>query len=214
MRYKGSVGVGPYDRPSSRIMRIAAKLWLGSLMALAVGANAALADGQSAVIKLGVDPSSEQGQKARLHAALDRAFGAGKWRVTSGYRSEARENELRAMGAGTVPVGAISHHSMGTPSDPGAYDVVVDGMDQARAAQLLRENEPNFGRILFEGAHGPEGAHLHIEVGNGAIRLGAPGGKGADKPDTATLIAAHTNYCNSIYERVVDNRRNSKLKGC
>ena len=139
------------------------------------GAQAFAADGQAAVIRLGVDPASEQGRSARLHAALDRAFGPGKWRITSGYRSEARENELRAMGAGTVPVGVISHHSMGTPSNPGAYDVVVDGMDLSKTPRrCLRDTDPCFGRVLFEGYHGPEGAHLVIEVGDGSSpwRLG------------------------------------------
>ncbi|HWE47402.1 MAG TPA: hypothetical protein VG407_15370 [Caulobacteraceae bacterium] len=197
-------------------MRSAAKsrAWLGPLVAVLVcgtGPSAFAADAESAVIRIGVDPASEQGQTARLHAALDRAFGAGKWRVTSGFRSEAHENALRAMGAGAVPVGAISHHSMGSPSEPGAYDVVVAGMDQSRAAQVLREFEPGFSRILFEGAHGPEGPHLHIEVGDGTVHLRS---KAAAKSDMATLIEAHTNYCNSIYERVVDNQRNSKLKGC
>ena len=192
-------------------MRSAAttRAWLGPVIAvlLAAGAPAFAADGQSAVIRLGVDPSSEASQSARLHSALDKAFGAGKWRVTSGYRSEARENELRGMGAGTVPVGVMSHHSMGTPSSPGAYDVVVDGMDQSHAAQLLRDTDPGFGRILFEGAHGPEGAHLHIEVGDGSVH----GGSTAPKLLSDT---AHMDFCNSVYERVVDGHRNSKLKGC
>ena len=195
-------------------MRFAARLWLGSLVALSMGVTA-YADGQSAVIKLTApDPASEQGQTARLHAALDRAFGPGRWRVTSGYRSEARENELRAMGAGTVPVGVISHHSMGTPSAPGAYDVAVEGMLQARAAEILREAEPGFGRILFEGGHGPEGPHLHIEMGGGGAAHADAKTDKAAKPDAATVLAAHMNYCNSIYERVVDGQRNSKLKTC
>ncbi len=164
-------------------------------------------DGASAVIRIGVDPASEQGKSARLHAALDRAFGAGKWRVTSGYRSQALENQLRLEGAGTVPVGVISHHSMGTPSSPGAYDVVVDGMDQSAAAQMLRATDPGFSRILFEGAHGPEGAHLHIEVGDGT----ALGGSTAPKLISAS---AKMDFCNSVYERVVDGHRNAKLKGC
>lgn len=186
------------------------RVWLGlavaAVLSAAVAHAAFAADGQAAVIRLGVDPASEQGRAARLHSALDRAFGPGKWRITSGYRSEARENELRAMGAGTVPVGVISHHSMGTPSNPGAYDVVVDGMDLSRAAQVLRDTDPGFGRILFEGAHGPEGAHLHIEVGDGTNH----GGSTAPK----LLASAKMDFCNSVYERVVDGHRNSKLKGC
>jgi hypothetical protein len=185
------------------------RAWLAAIAVLLIGGSAGRAlavDGEGAVIRLGVDPSSEQGQKARLHAALDRAFGAGKWRVTSGFRSEARENELRAMGAGTVPVGVLSHHSMGSPSNPGAYDVVVDGMDQAAAAKILRDTDPGFGRILFEGAHGPEGAHLHIE-------MGAASAQGSTAPKLISA-SAKMDFCNSVYERVVDGRRNAKLKGC
>ncbi|HEY3813049.1 MAG TPA: hypothetical protein VGL66_07465 [Caulobacteraceae bacterium] len=183
------------------------RVWLGSILAVLLCAGTGeTAFAQSAIIRLGVDPASEQGQSARLHAALDRAFGAGKWRVTSGYRSEALENQLRAMGAGTVPVGAISHHSMGTPDAPGAYDVVVEGMDQSVAAQVLRNTDPGFSRILFEGAHGPEGAHLHIE-------MGARSAAGSTAPKLLS-DTAHMDFCNSIYERVVDGHRNSKLKGC
>jgi hypothetical protein len=94
---------------------------------------------------------------------MDRVFGAGRWRETSGYRTLAQENELRKQGAGTVPLGERSHHSMGRPDAPGAYDIVVEGMaPQLAAAKLKRSGEP-VARVVAEGSHGPQGPHLHVE---------------------------------------------------
>jgi hypothetical protein len=193
-----------------------AGVWLGAAAAVLVCAGvtsqaAALDLVASPVVRIGPDPASVEGRGARLREALDQAFGQGRWHITSGFRSQERENELRAAGAGTVPVGATSHHSMGTESSPGAYDVVVAGMSQSRAAQLLRQVDPGFGRILYERAHGPEGPHLHIEMGGGggAAVLGGP------LAGVKTIsISARMDACNSIYERVVGGHRNPKLKGC
>jgi len=96
---------------------------------------------------------------------MDRVFGPGQWRQTSGYRTPAQEDALRREGAGTVPAGRLSHHSMGGPDAPGAYDVVVPGMSSASAAVRLRRSGEGFTRIVAEGAHGAQGPHLHIEPG-------------------------------------------------
>ena len=134
-------------------------------------------------------------QAAHFHAVMDGAFGAGNWRETSGYRSPEREDELRREGAGTVPAGAISHHSMGTRGAPGAYDVVVSGMSSAQAAEKLK-GSPAVARVVAERAHGEQGPHLHIEpaaYGNGRAVSPAP-----DSGD-------------GIYLRVVNGRRNPLL---
>lgn len=100
-----------------------------------------------------------------IHATIDRVFGEGRWRLTSGYRTQAQENALRRAGAGTVPVGAVSKHSVGDPTAPGAIDAVVHGMTLQQAAAKLRQDAgEGVNRVLAEGAHGPEGAHLHIEL--------------------------------------------------
>jgi TPR repeat protein len=104
---------------------------------------------------------------ADFHAVMDDMFGAGAWRETSGYRTRAQENALRAEGAGTVPVGVLSHHSMGAPGRPGAYDVVMRKGSNASAAARLKNSGMAFQRVIVEGQHGPEGPHLHIEPGRG-----------------------------------------------
>ncbi|MGZ6016463.1 MAG: hypothetical protein ACXWKM_12025, partial [Phenylobacterium sp.] len=48
-------------------------------------------------------------------ATMDRVFGAGRWRQTSGYRTRAQEDALRRQGAGTVAPGHTSLHSIGGP---------------------------------------------------------------------------------------------------
>jgi hypothetical protein len=138
--------------------------------------------------------------KEQFRSTLDRVFGPGQWRETSGYRSPERENELRREGAGTVPEGQLSHHSMGTPDAPGAYDVVVAGMSTEGAAQVLRRSGEPFVRVLAEGAHGPEGSHLHIEPGSGWA-AGAPAADAAPKPDPG----------DSVYLRVIGGKRNPVL---
>jgi hypothetical protein len=66
--------------------------------------------------------------------------------------------------------------------------------------------------VLVEGAHGPEGAHLHLEVGSSPISLATPGGRSA--LTRADAEAAHEQVCNSIYERVLGGARNPNLRGC
>jgi hypothetical protein len=99
-----------------------------------------------------------------LHATMDRVFGEGRWRLTSGYRTVAQEDALRRAGAGTVPAGRLSKHSLGGPDQPGAVDAVVPGMTPKAAAAKLRKDGEGMDRVLAEGAHGREGAHLHIEL--------------------------------------------------
>lgn len=101
--------------------------------------------------------------KVRFHAMMDRVFGPGRWRETSGYRSVAQEDALRRQGAGTVPLGERSHHSLGSPDAPGAYDIVVDGVPLQLAAARLRHSGEQLARVVAEGAVGPQGPHLHVE---------------------------------------------------
>jgi hypothetical protein len=100
---------------------------------------------------------------ARFGAIMDSTFGPGAWRMTGGYRTPERENELRAQGALTVPAGVMSRHSAGRPGAPGAYDLVVSGLSPAVAAARLREANAPFRKYFAEGAHGTQGAHLHLE---------------------------------------------------
>ncbi len=100
---------------------------------------------------------------ARFGALMDSVFGPQKWRETGGFRTAKRENELRAMGALTVPQGAKSAHSLGKPEAPGAYDLVVDGLTPETAAKKLRVSKAPLKVIFAEAAHGAEGPHLHVE---------------------------------------------------
>ena len=101
--------------------------------------------------------------KDQFRAMMDRVFGSGRWRETSGYRSRAKENQLRKEGAGTVAAGERSHHSMGGPDAPGAYDIVIDGMPLQRAAAKLKRSREQLARVVAETAHGNQGPHLHVE---------------------------------------------------
>jgi len=100
---------------------------------------------------------------ARFSALMDSVFGPQKWRETGGFRTAKRENELRALGALTVPQGAKSAHSLGKPEAPGAYDLVVDGLSPEKAAKKLRVSKTPLKVIFAEAAHGAEGPHLHVE---------------------------------------------------
>jgi hypothetical protein len=103
-------------------------------------------------------------------ATMDRVFGPGRWRQTSGYRTVAQENALRRQGAGTVAPGHTSKHSVGDPNAPGAYDAVVDHLSTAQAAAKLKQNAGGAFRVLAERAHGPQGPHLHVELVSGQAR--------------------------------------------
>jgi hypothetical protein len=188
----------------------AVRRWVWTLAisgaAIAAGARAETLAVATPTVWLGsLRPSAEDRQRDRFRSTMDAMFGPGGWRQTSGYRSQAREDALRREGAGTVPAGVVSKHSLGTPDAPGAYDVVVYGLSPSRAAARLRGS---FGRVLAERAHGPEGPHLHIEVG----------GDLAATPDRAGAApaaqAARADACASIYERVIAGRRNPRLAGC
>jgi hypothetical protein len=126
---------------------------------------------------------------------MNHVFGAGNWRQTSGYRTEAQEDALRRRGAGTVAPGRRSAHSLGRPGAPGAYDAVVTGMPLSDAARRLRGRFP---RVVAERAHGPEGAHLHIEVKPATLAV-------------AARAAAPSCDADDIYLRVVNGRRNPRL---
>jgi hypothetical protein len=108
-------------------------------------------------------------------ATMDRVFGQGRWRQTGGYRTRAQENALRRQGAGTVAPGHVSLHSVGDPDSPGAYDAVVDHMSPSQAAAKLRRSGAAFSRVVAEGAHGPQGPHLHVELISAVTRRAAAG---------------------------------------
>jgi len=103
-------------------------------------------------------------RRHNIHATMDQVFGEGRWRLTSGYRTVAQENALRRAGAGTVAPGHVSKHSLGDTDTPGAIDAVVHGMTLKAAAAKLRQDGEGVDRVLAEGPHGPQGAHLHIEL--------------------------------------------------
>lgn len=109
-------------------------------------------------------PIARTAPSGDFHAVMDQVFGPGRWRQTSGYRTQAQENELRRQGAGTVPSGHISRHSIGRPDAPSAYDAVVDHLPLETAAAKLRRAGGPFSRVVAERAHGGQGAHLHIEL--------------------------------------------------
>ena len=135
------------------------------ITAVAFAAVAGSAGAQDAVPLRRIHPpaAAPATTQVRFKAVMDSVFGPGKWRETGGYRTPAREAELRAEGALTVRPGAISQHSRGRPGAPGAYDAVVEGMAVDTAAERLRHSGAPFRRIFAEGAHGSQGAHLHLE---------------------------------------------------
>jgi hypothetical protein len=141
------------------------------------------------------DSAAGGGRFERISSTMDRVFGPGRWRQTSGYRSPAQEDELRREGAGTVAPGRLSHHSLGTTDAPGAYDVVVAGMSAQTAAVALKRSGAGFSRILAEGVHGGQGPHLHLEPG---VAHAGPTPAQSEADDV-------------IYLRVVDGERNRRL---
>ena len=110
-----------------------------------------------------VPASAEELGHARFAAIMDSVFGRGTWRMTGGYRTPEREDQLRAQGAMTVRPGGLSRHSLGRPGAPGAYDLVVDGMSPSQAAARLRQADAPFARYFPKGSHGTQGPHLHLE---------------------------------------------------
>lgn len=141
----------------------------GGLMAL--GMATAAAAGTIQVVSAGDEfraahprPAVRGAGGGDFHSTMDQVFGQGRWRQTSGYRAQAEEDALRRQGAGTVAPGRVSHHSIGGPGSPGAYDAVVDAMSAEAAAAKLRRAGGGFSRVVAEGAHGGQGPHLHIEL--------------------------------------------------
>lgn len=96
---------------------------------------------------------------------VNASLGPGRWRETGGYRSPAREDQLRAQGAATVPAGRTSRHSLGTADAPGAHDIVPEGMSMTDAEARLRRT-PGVKDVLAEGSAGGQGAHLHVDMAN------------------------------------------------
>ncbi len=144
----------------------------------------------------------------RFRATLNKVFGAGNWRVTGGYRTPERENELRRQGALTVPIGTMSRHSAGHPDAPGAYDVVVPGLSPWQAAAKLRAAGAPFRTIFAEGAYGSQGAHLHIDP-----YAGAAGGRRG--PVTRWVVANLTPEqiaANEIYYEATQGNPDAQLE--
>ena len=101
--------------------------------------------------------------EAKFASLMNTVFGEGAWRMTGGYRTPQREDQLRAQGAMTVRPGGISRHSLGRPGAPGAFDLVVNGMSPGEAAERLRRAGAPFARYQPKGTHGTQGPHLHLE---------------------------------------------------
>jgi hypothetical protein len=143
---------------------VAASIFLLSLMATGAWA------GTMQVVSAGDEyesfhpkPVTKAG-RGDFHSTMNRVFGPGRWRLTSAYRTQVQEDALRRQGAGTVAPGRTSLHSVGGPASPGAYDAVVDHMPLESAAARLRQAGAGFSRVIAERAHGPQGAHLHVEL--------------------------------------------------
>jgi len=127
----------------------------------AIGARAAAA---GVALSLLAGPAlAEEITHGRFASIMDSVFGRGAWRMTGGYRTPEREDQLRAQGARTVRPGGTSRHSLGRPGAPGAYDLVVDGMSPGEAANRLRQAGAPFARYQPKGTHGTQGPHLHLE---------------------------------------------------
>lgn len=110
-------------------------------------------------------PASSPARTAdQFSSVMDKTFGSGKWTLTGGYRTPEREDQLRAQGAGTVPAGQMSDHSLGSANAPGARDIVVAGMTPEQAAAKLKASGARFRHFIPEGTHGTQGAHLHIDT--------------------------------------------------
>lgn len=122
---------------------------------------------------------------SQYDAMMDAAFGAGKWHETGGWRSQARENQLRAQGAQTVAAGQTSAHSLGTQDAPGAHDIVVDGLSPQQAAAVLRAKGLPVGQVFPEGAAGGQGPHLHVGMLPGQTSAAAGWGNDSTTADTS-----------------------------
>lgn len=130
----------------------------------------------SALLVLPAAPAhAQEFTEAKFAQVMNTVFGPGAWRMTGGYRTPAREDELRAQGAMTVRPGGLSRHSQGRPGAPGAFDLVVDGMSPSDAAERLRRAGAPFARYQPKGAHGSQGPHLHLEpYGFGPVQASQP----------------------------------------
>ena len=165
-------------------------IWTAAVLALSLASTAAAqdVDGRTGT------PTADS-PDTRFRSTMDRVFAPGAWRETSGYRTPAEEEALRREGAGVVPPGRLSHHSLGSPDAPGAYDVVVRGMSTRAAAEKLRRSGEPLSRVIAEAAHGPEGPHLHIEP----------------RSDLGAQQAPSPPNDDNIYLRIVGGRRNPQL---
>lgn len=93
-------------------------------------------------------PQGSLPSQADFSAAADKAFGRGKYRITSGYRPPWKN-------AGTKGSAVSSHHQDGSPEEPGAFDLVVPGMSSSQAAAHME-------KAGWQATYLPEGDHLHV----------------------------------------------------
>ena len=100
-------------------------------------------------------------------ADMDRLIGKGRWKDTGDYRSPARENQLRAQGAGTVRPGGVSAHSRGAPEAPGAHDFVPQGESVPDALARLK-GQPGIKDAFYEAQSGTQGGHIHVDMADAA----------------------------------------------
>jgi hypothetical protein len=172
-------------RCGSTDMRSSARAMLAGGVMLALCGAPTGAAAQIQVVSAGAEYQAFHPRRAAkappaagdFQATMDEVFGQGRWRQTSGYRTQAQENALRRQGAGAVAPGRTSFHSVGSAEAPGAYDAVVERMSPAAAAARLKAAGVGFSRVLAEGAHGGQGPHLHIELTRNAASSGAGAGE-------------------------------------
>jgi hypothetical protein len=187
-------GVANGCQPETGTVRLKAILGAGLVALCPVsGASAQSVTGNPEMVEPASATSDAPGE--RFRSTMDQVFSPGRWRQTSGYRTPAQEDELRRQGAGAVPAGRVSRHSLGGPDAPGAYDVAVRGMSAPNAAAKLRQFDQSFARVVAEAAHGGQGPHLHIEP----------------RFDRAARPAPKAVPDDAIYARIVDGKRNPQL---
>ncbi len=116
---------------------------------------------------------------ASFKSSMDGIYGPGNWRQSGGWRSQARENQLRTQGAQTTAPGVTSAHSLGTLNAPGARDITVNGESPQIAAAQLQAHRFPAAQVYPEGAAGGQGGHLHIGMDPS---INPPGGPPAADP--------------------------------
>ena len=94
-------------------------------------------------------PAATYPSKQDFSSIADKAFGPGKWTPTSEFRTKAHNAQVGGV--------AHSNHMKGTPDNPGAYDIVVPGMNAAQIGTALK-------KAGWAGTDYPEKDHLHTNA--------------------------------------------------